>query len=106
MKKETFSAITLPLHSHSRNPTFLFDNWTFTLPPMDKTFFDQGVLDIISFSKVFAEQNGHEVVAESVMVAAVAHFLVNNFPDTAAELFIKYNDQVSQDRFSFLIVLL
>ena len=75
--------------------TFQFDDWTFTLPQMDEKFFDQGVLDTACFSKAFATQNGQHVVAKSVIFAAVGHFVVHHFPDTAAELFINFRDQVS-----------
>jgi hypothetical protein len=104
MKKEPHPATALPLNLHSRKSTFQFDDWTFTLPEMDEKFFDQGALDVESFSKAFAEQNGHQVFAKSVILAAVAHFAVNHFPNTAAELLIKFSDQVSQDRFTVPIV--
>lgn len=78
-----------------KSPTFQYDDWTFTLPQMDEMFFDQGVLDTVCFSRAFAKQNGQHVVAKSVIFAAVGHFVVHYFPDTAAELFINFSDQVS-----------
>lgn len=104
MKKEPHPATTLPYNIDSSISTFQFDDWTFTLPQIHKNFFDQGVLDIVSFSKAFAEGNGHQAVAESIMRTAVAHFAVIHFPNTAAELFIKFSDQVSQNRFTVFVV--
>lgn len=95
MKTEPRPAKTPAFNIHSKSPTFQFDDWTFTVPQMDEKFFDQGVIDTACFSRAFAKQNGQHVVANGVIFAAVGHFVVHHFPDTAAELFINFSDQVN-----------
>ena len=103
MKTEARLARTLSLNIDSQNPRFQYEDWTFKLPQMDQEFFDQGVFDFLRFSKAFAKQNAQHVVAESVMFAVVAHFAVKHFPNTAAELVIRFSDQVSHGRVTISI---
>lgn len=95
MKTEPHPAKTPTFNINPENPTFQFDDWTFTLPRMDEKFFDRGALDTVYFTKAFAKQNGQHVVAKSVMFVAVGHWVVHYFPKTAAQLFIKFSEQVS-----------
>ena len=95
MKTEPRPAKAPGFNIDLNSPTFQFDDWTFTLPQVDEKFFDQGVLNTACFSRAFAKQNGQHVVAKTVVFAAVGHFVVHYFPDTAAELFINFSDQVS-----------
>lgn len=87
-----------PPYNGSNNPSFQFDSKIFTLPRPNEKLFNRGDLDNARFSKAFAKQNVHQAVSKRIISAAVGYFAVHYFPDTAAKIFISFNDQVSFGR--------
>lgn len=97
MKNNPQPARTRP-YNESKNPSFQFDSKIFTLPQPSKELFNRGNLDNVRFSKTFANQNVHQAVSRRIISAAVGYFAIHYFPDTAAKIFISFNEQVSYGR--------